>query len=147
MTAGTATAGPPVVLDGTGLSCEKVCEVAREGRLVTVGQAGLRRARRARATSSARSRHAPYTAGRPAWERTARSGSPTAVTACACFAATRAGRANAQHGPGPGHAGRPAQPARGRRLGGGPGAAARAGGGAEPRPGPAGPRGRGDRHR
>ena len=49
MSAGTAPAQPPVVLDGTGLSCEKVRAVAREGRRVVVGQAGLRRARRARA--------------------------------------------------------------------------------------------------
>ncbi len=49
MSAGTAPAQPPVVLDGTGLSCEKVRAVAREGRPVVVGQAGLCRARRARA--------------------------------------------------------------------------------------------------
>ena len=42
MSAGTAPAQPPVVLDGTGLSCEKVRAVAREGRPVVVGQAGLR---------------------------------------------------------------------------------------------------------
>lgn len=45
--AGRAQAGAPLVFDGNGLNCEKVRDVACEGRLVAVGPAGLRRARRA----------------------------------------------------------------------------------------------------
>jgi hypothetical protein len=42
MSAERAPTGAPLVLDGNGLCCEKVPDVAREGRLVAVGPAGLR---------------------------------------------------------------------------------------------------------
>ncbi len=49
MSAERTRAGAALVIDGNGLTCEKVRDVARDGQPVVVGAAGLRRARRARA--------------------------------------------------------------------------------------------------
>ena len=64
MTAETSRSPALAMLDGSGLSCEKVRTIARDGEPVAVAEAGLERARRARDAVHA------VTATRPVYGRT-----------------------------------------------------------------------------
>jgi histidine ammonia-lyase len=74
MTVQTDRSPAPAALDGTGLNCEKVRSIARDGRPVAVAGAGLERARRARDTVHA------VMATQPVYGRTTGVGANRSIT-------------------------------------------------------------------